>query len=86
MNTKTMAIHAVTRLASARLRPANVLLADAVRQGRGTTVSFAGSTDLRGAVAGVPFPGSMTRHAVIAVLATYKTPDVARSRFGRPPV
>ncbi|GAA6524495.1 hypothetical protein [Intrasporangium sp. DVR] len=68
---------------SARPHLTNTLLAATGAEGQGTVVSFVAPADLRLDDRRVP---GLDPAADVDLTAIYKTPDVARSRFGRPPV
>ncbi len=86
MDNTTMTMNAVTCVASVRPRVAGpVRLADALRTDQGITVSTAALAGGRVAGFGAPVMGEVSISALTFV-ATYKTPDVVRSRSGRPPV
>jgi hypothetical protein len=85
MRNITMTMNAVSCVVSARPRPASILLADVHVEAQGTGVSIVAPAGVRrmadrGVKGFVPFA------AGVDLTAIYKTPDVARSRSGRPPV
>ncbi|MDC5698962.1 hypothetical protein OO014_17045 [Intrasporangium calvum] len=84
MKNMTMTMSAVSCVASARPRPATVLLAATDVQGQGTVLSFATPIDVR-RVDAIEAAG-LVPATDVDLTAIYKTPDVARSRSGRPPV
>lgn len=86
MENTTMTTHARSCVLSARPRTAGVLLASGAVQGQGTTVSIVGPVAVRRVLGDAPFMGDISRAAVADFPTTYKTPDVVRSRSGRPPV
>lgn len=84
MRNITMTMNAVSCVASARPRPASILLATRRFEAQGTGVSIVAPIGVR-----VVADRAVTGHipfAAVGYLATNKTPDVARSRSGRPPV
>ena len=84
MRNITMAMNAASCVASARPRPVSILTADVRIDAQGTGVSIVAPADVRTAARGVQ--GSVPFAAGVDLTAIYKTPDVARSRSGRPPV
>ncbi|MDV3223012.1 hypothetical protein [Intrasporangium sp.] len=83
MRNITMTMNAASCVASARLRQASILLATNRVGDQGTGVSIVAPIGVR--VADRAFTGHVP-FAAVDHLATNKTPDVARSRSGRPPV
>ena len=84
MENTTMTMNAASCVLSVRPRPATqVLTADIHAQGQGTTVSIASGWLLL-AVLDAPFTGVVSAAAFRR--PNYKTSDVARSPWGRPPV
>lgn len=85
MRNITMTMNAVTCVASSRLRAVNTLLAAVRVEVQGTRVSFAAPADVCH-VTDLDVTGLAPFGAGVDLTAIYKTPDVARSRSGRPPV
>lgn len=85
MRNITMTMNAVSCVASARPRSASILLADVQPGLQGTGVSIVSPADVR-RIADRGVKGSVPFAAGVDFTAIYKTPDVARSRSGRPPV
>lgn len=81
----TMTMNASRCDAVARPRSANVRLAAARVPVQGTVLSIVTPAGLA-RIADLPFTGLVSIVADVDVATAYKTTDVARSRFGRPPV
>jgi hypothetical protein len=82
MDDITMTTNAARCVLSVRLgRPAQVIIADLLAQGQGTTVSTHAFAGL-----GVAVLGSRVNGDLSVIAPTYKTTDVACFRSGRPPV
>ena len=85
MTMNAMTMKAASCVVSARPRPASILTADIRVEAQGTGVSIVAPAGVRRTAArGVQ--GSVPFAAGVDLTAIYKTPDVARSRSGRPPV
>ena len=86
MDNTTMTMNAVSCVLSVRPRVAGpVRLAAAFLMDQGTTPSVAALTGDRVVGFGALVKGQVSVD-VRAIAPTYKTPDVVRSRSGRPPV
>jgi hypothetical protein len=86
MDNTTMTINAVSCVTSVRPRIAGpVRLAAAFVMDQGTTLPVAALAGDRLVGFGAPVKGQVSLQ-VLAIAPTYKTPDVVRSRSGRPPV
>jgi hypothetical protein len=86
MDNTTMTMNAVTCVLSVRPRIAGpVRLAAAFLMDQGTTLSVAAHTGDRVVGFGALVKGQVSVD-VRTIAPTYKTPDVVRSRSGRPPV
>ena len=86
MDNTTMTMNAVTCVLSVRPRIAGpVRLAAALVMDQGTTLPVAALTGDRLVAFGAGVKGQVSLE-VRAIAPTYTTPDVVRSRSGRPPV